>query len=155
MRLSKSNILHFSMDFVTLSLPKLHRLAYLTFFFEFILFLFPFLQEFSCKLSYRLQIALLNILIAFPLSSVVTLHSIASLACQCASSLTILPDEYEWTLFLRFVLLRPMAMTCFVWALDCRASSLSYLSLNCSYSDFLIDDFSGRSESHLLFPSQS
>ena len=40
-------------------------------------------------------------------------------------------------------------------ALDCRASSLSYLSLNCSYSDFFIPAFSGRSESHLLFPSRS
>ena len=40
-------------------------------------------------------------------------------------------------------------------ALDCLASSFSFLSLNCSYSDFLIYDFSGRSESHLLFPSQS
>ena len=37
------------MDFVTISLPKLHRLAYLTFFFKFILFLFPFRQEFSCS----------------------------------------------------------------------------------------------------------
>ena len=40
-------------------------------------------------------------------------------------------------------------------ALDCLASSFSLLSLNCSSSDFLIYDFSGRSESHLLFPSQS
>ena len=63
MRLSKSNILHFSMDFVTISLPKLHRLAYLTFFFKFILFLFPFRQESHAAV---LQIALLNILIAFP-----------------------------------------------------------------------------------------
>ena len=39
-------------------------------------------------------------------------------------------------------------------AFDCHASSFSFLSLNCSYSDFLIYDFSGRSD-HLLFPSQS
>jgi len=39
-------------------------------------------------------------------------------------------------------------------AFDCLASSFSFLSLNCSYSDFLIYDFSGRSD-HLLFPSQS
>jgi len=49
------------------------------------------------------------------------------------------------------VLLRPMAMTCPVCALDCRASSFSYLSLNCSYSDLLIDDFSGRSEYTYFF----
>ena len=49
------------------------------------------------------------------------------------------------------ILLRPMSKTCFVWALSCRASSLSYLSLNCSYSDFLIDDFSGRSEYNYFF----
>ena len=61
----------------------------------------------------------------------------------------------EWYAAPSRVLLRPMAMTCPVWALDSRASSFSYLSLNCSYSVFLIDDFSGRSESHLLFPSQS
>ena len=61
----------------------------------------------------------------------------------------------EWYAAPSRVLLHPMAMTCPVWALDCRASSFSYLSLNCSYSDFLIDDFSGRSESHLLFPSRN
>ena len=59
------------------------------------------------------------------------------------------------TLHLRIVLLRLITMTCHQWAVDCRASSLSYLSLNCSYSDFFIYAFSGRSESHLLFPSQS
>ena len=61
----------------------------------------------------------------------------------------------EWYVATSHVLLRPIIMTCLVWAFDSRASSLSYLSLNCSYSVFLIDDFSGRSESHLLFPSQS
>ena len=41
----------------------------------------------SCRSSHAavLQTALLNILIAFPLSSVVTFHCIASIACQWAS----------------------------------------------------------------------
>ena len=36
-------------------------------------------------------------------------------------------------------------------ALDCLASSFSFLSLNCSYSDFLIYAFSGRSEYTYFF----
>ena len=72
---------------------------------------FPLFIHAGVLMQTVLQTALLNILIAFPLSSVVTFHSIASLACQCASSLTILPDEYEWTQFLRFVLLCPITMT--------------------------------------------
>ena len=35
--------------------------------------------------------------------------------------------------------------------LDCLAPSLSYLSLNCSYFDFFIYDFSGRSEYNYFF----
>ena len=41
------------MDFVTISLPKLHRLAYLTFFFKFILFLISFPAGVLMQLSYR------------------------------------------------------------------------------------------------------
>ena len=57
----------------------------------------------------------------------------------------------EWYAAPSHVHLRPMSMTYFVWALDCRASSLSYLSLNCSYSDFFIYDFSWRSEYTYFF----
>ena len=153
MRLSKSNILHFSMDFVTLSFPKLHRLAYLTFFFKFILFLFPFRQEFSCRcLPDRLaelpnrftQIFCCNLL----------LHCLFSMSMGILRLPYFLMNMNDM-LHLRFVLLRLIIITCHQWAVDCRAFSLSYLLLNCSYSDFFIYAFSGRSESHLLFPSQS
>ena len=153
MRLSKSNILHFSMDFVTLSLPKLHRLAYLTFFFEFILFLFPFLQEFSCS-SLRDRVAEHPNRFSPVFCCNLPLHCLDSMSMGILRLPYFLMNMNDM-LHLRFVLLRLITITCHQWAVDCRASSLSYLLLNCSYSDFFIYAFSGRSESHLLFPSQS
>ena len=110
MRLSKSNILHFSMDFVTLSLPKLHRLAYLTFFFEFILFLFPFLQEFSCS-SLRDRVA------EHPNRFSPIFCCNLPQQCLYSMSMGILRFPYflmnmNDTLHLRFVLLRLITMTC-------------------------------------------
>ena len=111
----------------------------------------------SCRSPYpdTLQAAYTTFSISFPF-----LHLLYSTAQPLYLSIDIHRSACflliaEWYAAPSRVLLRPMAITCPVWALDSRASSFSYLSLNCSYSDFLIDDFSGRSESHLLFPSQS
>ena len=129
------------------------RKAYLTFFFEFILFLFPFLQEFSCC-------CLTDRVAEHPNRFSPVFCCNLPLHCLDSMSMGILRLPYflmnmNDMLHLRFVLLRLITITCHQWAVDCRASSLSYLLLNCSYSDFFIYAFSGRSESHLLFPSQS
>ena len=123
--------------------------AYLTFFFKFILFLFTFRQEFSCS-------CLTDRIAENPNRFSPIFCCNLPEHCLFSMSMSILRLPYflmnmNDTLYLRFVLLRLITMTCPQWAVDCRASSLSYLSLNCSYSDFLIYAFSGRSEYTYFF----
>ena len=131
------------------SIPLFCLKAYLTFFSGFILFLFPFLREFSCS-------CLTDRVAEHPNRFSPIFCCNLPRHCLFSMSMGFLRLPYflmnmNDTLHLRLVLLRPMTMTCFVWALDCRASSFSYLSLNCSYSVFFIYAFSDASESHLLF----
>jgi len=62
-------------------------------------------------------------------------HRIVHFGCQQAFFVLHASLKRNDTHSPRRVLLRPMAETCITKALDCRASSLLYLSLNCSSSD--------------------
>ena len=94
----------------------------------------------------------------FSLSSFVTFHNIDYIICRCAFFVILCPC------FLHRNHLYDIPSQCYSssndhdyymerW--DWQASFFSFLLLNCSYTDFFFYDFSRRSESHLLFPSQS